>query len=230
MKVVLVNSPLLGPSVWRSTGAALVRLGWDVQLPQPVDRTPVSPDDVLENLLGQLDADETTVLVAHSNAGLYVPALVERLAVVASVFVDASLPPTTGSVLMAPLAQQDRLKEMVDEAGLLPPWTHWWPEAVVGPLFPDAAARAAVEAEQCQLPLSYFTAGLSVPDGWSTRPSAYLAFSEPYQRQLELARSWGWPVRTHPGSHLQPLAAPDAVAASINELLGRLGKQPDSRG
>jgi GNAT superfamily N-acetyltransferase len=113
------------------------------------------------------------------------------------------------------------LTGMADGAGVLPPWTEWWPEEQVATLFPDAASRAAVSAEQHRLPLSYFTATLQVPDGWAARPAAYLRFSEAYHDQAAEAAALGWPVTTLEGNHLHPLWAPDAVAEAVATLLER---------
>lgn len=55
---------------------------------------------------------------------------------------------------MAPPPMQRVLRAMADADGLLPPWTQWWAEDEVQSLFPDAAARAAVEAEQQRIPSS----------------------------------------------------------------------------
>jgi len=56
--------------------------------------------DALEDFLAALP-DEPVVLVPHSNAGLYVPALAVRRRVLATVFVDAALPPTNARTTTA---------------------------------------------------------------------------------------------------------------------------------
>jgi hypothetical protein len=218
----LLGSPLLGPAVWRSTGAALQRMGWVVQVAAAAPRAPQGPGEVLEHLLAQLAIDEPVALVAHSNAGLYVPALMARRPVVASILADAALPPPSGDAAIAPPAMQEMLLRMADANGLLPPWTHWWPEQEVASLFPDVGTRAAVEAEQPRLPVGYFSSSVPVPDDWATHPAAYLAFSDAYLPQQQEASRWGWPVRMLPGGHLHPLVAPEAVASTIGELLRQL--------
>lgn len=226
MKVAFLGSPLLGPAVWQPAAAALERLGWAVQVVPAAPRAPREPGEVLEHLLGQLAEDEDVALVAHSNAGLYVPVLADRRPVVASVFADAALPPLSGSAPMAAPERLPMLRELADEHGLLPPWTSWWPADDVARLFPDAAVQAAVEAEQRRLPLAYFSGTLPVPDGWVGRPAAYLAFSEAYLPGREVASARGWPVRTLPGGHLHPLVAPEQVAATLADLLRHLGATP----
>lgn len=218
-KVVMIGSPLLGPAVWRPTAVALASLDWDVQVIPGPARAPRHPDEVLEHLLGRLPTDEDLAVVAHSNAGLYVPALSTHRRVVASVFADAALPPATGAAGMAPGDRHDALRRMADADGLLPPWTDWWGEDEVAALFPDIATRAAVESEQQRLPLTYFTASLPVPNAWTNRPAAYLAFSDAYDRERDAAAEWGWAVRTLPGGHLHPLVNSAAVAAAIDELM-----------
>jgi hypothetical protein len=93
----------------------------------------------------------------------------------------------------------------------------------VAPLFPDAATRAAVEAEQPRLPLSYFDAAVPSPSGWQDLPAAYLAFGDTYAAERDVARARGWPVTTLPGEHLHLLCAPDAVTDALLGLVGRLG-------
>jgi len=218
-QVALLASPLLGPAVWRPAAVALQGLGWRVLLvPGPVG-APRQPQDVLEHLLSHLPAEQPVAVVAHSNAGLYVPALAAERSVVASVFADAALPPAAGSTFLAPVGMHRFLKDLADHDGLLPPWTRWWDEPQLARLFPDSAARAAVEAEQHRIPLGYFTATLDVPAGWAERLAAYLAFGDTYQAERDQAELWGWPVRTLPGEHLHPLMEPTGVAAALDDLL-----------
>lgn len=221
--LALVGSPLLGPAVWRSTAPALVRAGRRATVVPVLPAAPQGPEDVVEHVAGYLAGRGDVVLVVHSNAALFVPVLGSRLPVVAAVLVDAALPPARGSAPLAPPDMLPVLREKAGDNGLLPPWTAWWAEEDVGPLFPDAATRAAVEAEQHRLPLRYFSAELGVPEGWTDRPAGYLRLSEAYARQAEQAAAWGWPTATSPGHHLQPLVDPEGVAAAIVHLLDRLG-------
>ncbi len=105
--------------------------------------------------LAALPPDNDIVLVAHNNAGLYVPALVQERRVVANVFVDAGLPVRGGLVPLAPPAFRDFLLQKADADGLLPEWTHWWDKTDLEGLCPSAVVRRQVEQEQPRLPLSY---------------------------------------------------------------------------
>jgi hypothetical protein len=158
------------------------------------------------------------VLVPHSNAGLYVPALTTHCRVTGYVFVDAVLPASAGQAPMAPAEFYDYLAAKTDPDGLLPPWTDWWDEDISA-LFPSVEVREQVEREQPRLPLSYFATLMTVPPGWDTRPGAYLAFGDAYAPELADATARGWPVRTLPGEHLHMLIDPAQAATEITTLL-----------
>ncbi len=91
------------------------------------------------------------LLVAHSNAGLFVPLLVTHAVrpVRCCLFVDAELPARARQTPAARTELLDFLRGKVTD-GRLPPWTEWWDEDVA-PLFPDAATQAAVTAEEPRL-------------------------------------------------------------------------------
>jgi len=164
--LALLSSPLLGPVVWFPVAEKLSQHGWTVIMPAAPRVAPRSPTDVMRSILAELPADKDLVLIPHSNAGLYVPALSVQRQVVGSVFVDAGLPANYGRVPLAPPGFLDLLEQKADSDGLLPPWTHWWDEADIAPLFPNAETRDRVEREQRQLPVCYFRESLPVPIGW----------------------------------------------------------------
>jgi hypothetical protein len=227
--LVLLSSPLLGPAVWSPVADRLSQRGWVVIAPPAPAAAPQSPDDVLRAVLAALPADREFVLVPHSNAGLYVPALSGQRRIAGYVFVDAGLPAEDGLVALAPAEFFEMLEEKADDDGLLPPWTQWWGDADLGPLFPDAATRERVEREQRRLPLSYFSQSVAVPAGWDRRPGAYLAFGETYTVDREVAAGRGWPVATLVGEHLHMLVNPDEVTAQIAALLAEIGIEPHRR-
>ena len=217
--VVLLPSPLLGPAVWSPVADELSRRGWTVVVPPASPVAPRSPDDVLAAVLAALPADRELILVPHSNAGLYVPALTARRRVAGFVFVDAGLPSPAGAVALAPPGFLDFLTTKADADGLLPLWTDWWDEDVSA-LFPDAPTQARVVAEQRRLPLSYFGQSVPVPAGWDERPGAYLAFGDTYADERADAAGRGWPVTTMAGEHLHQLVDPAGTARHILELSG----------
>jgi hypothetical protein len=224
--LALLASPLLGPAVWQPVAERLSRRGWPVVMPVAAKAAPRTPDDVLRSLLAGLPADQDLVLIPHSNAGLYVPALATKRRTAGYVFVDAGLPTGYDRVPLAPPAFLDLVTQKADANGLLPPWTQWWDEAAVATLFPDAEVRERVEREQQRLPLSYFGHSLPVPPGWDDRPGAYLAFGDTYGSDRQEAAGRGWPVTTLSGGHLHMLVDPGRVAAEIEALLAAIGVTP----
>ena len=224
---VLLPSPLLGAAVWEPVATELRGSGQVatvVVLPGPVR----SPVDVLEGFFSSLP-DEPVVLVPHSNAGLFVPALAERHSVLATVFVDAALPPTDApTTTSASGAFYEFLTKKADARGVLPAWTRWWSEEEVSGLFPDAATRERVEKQQQHLPLTYFAEALTVPQGWDAEPCAYLAFGDTYADETRVARERRWSVAVTSGGHLDMLWNPARVAQHVQRLADEV-RNADSR-
>jgi hypothetical protein len=220
--LALLPSAFLGPAAWEPVAHGLRAIGWAVANSVATGSVR-TPDDVLNSYLAALPVDRDVVLVPHSNAGLFVPALAHQRRVVASVFVDAALPPEAGSVSLAPPALYELIAERADDHGLLPPWTQWWADEDVAALFPDSEVRHGVERQQPRVALSYLADRLDVPGGWADMPCAYLAFGDTYEDERADATGRGWAVRTLPGRHLHLLVDPPAVARAITELLGAAG-------
>ncbi len=225
-ELALLPSPLLGPAVWGPVAAELRRTGWSVVECNAKAAAPHTWQDVLRRFTVDLPAERDLVLIPHSNAGLYVPALSRKRRVVANLFVDAGLPPADGSTPLAPAAFYHFLSGLADEDGLLPPWTQWWDEAADSGLFATRSTREHVEREQHRLPLAYFGDSLPVPGGWDKRPCGYLAFGDSYADETKRAQGLGWPVTTLTGRHLHMLVEPREVATAITQMLAFLGFEP----
>jgi pimeloyl-ACP methyl ester carboxylesterase len=213
---VLVHSPSVGPSTWTPVAEALRSRGRAAVVPSLLQITAAGPPywpHVVTALTESVPVGPL-VLVAHSNAGLFVPAIAEILGdqVTACLFADAALPPPSGPVRVAEPEFIPFLRELSDEAGVLPRWTDWWPEEEVAAMLPDEATRRTVVAEQPRLPLDYYLQEIPVPSGWDRVPCAYLWYGEPYGTIAKEAGRRGWPVRHIPGAHLHQLLAPEAVA------------------
>ncbi|WP_433797337.1 alpha/beta hydrolase [Actinoplanes sp. CA-252034] len=216
---VLMHSPSVGPATWAPVAA---RLPGSIvpSLAHVGEAGPPFWPAVAEGVgaaIGGLPADERVVLVAHSNAGLFVPVVVEASprTVEACVFVDAAVPGRPGPTAVVSPGVLDSLRAMAGADGRLPPWTTWWDGSDVAPMFPDAETRRSVEAEQPRLPLAYYEQRVPAPPGWDDRPCGYVLFADPY---ATIAAECGWPVEHLPGLHLHQLVAPDAVAEAIRKL------------
>jgi hypothetical protein len=217
----LLPSPLTGAAVWDPVAERLAADGWQVvNVPLPAT-APAHAADVLAAFVAAMPEDQDAVLIPHSNAGLYVPAISTRRPVVGYIFTDAVLPPPHGQAPMIPADLYEVIAAKADADGLLPPWTQWWDEDI-SRLFPDAQTRARIERNQPRLLLSYFDGSLTVPDGWDVHPGAYLAFGDTYAAERADAASRGWPTRTLTGEHLHTLVNPAQVAAALTKLLSAL--------
>lgn len=215
---LLLPSPLLGPASWQPVADLLRDAGDAVAVATAGGAT--RPADVLTAYVAAARDLEAPVVVAHSNAGLFAPAVADAAAAPVTGYVDAALAASTGPTPLAPPAFLAFLAGLADDDGLLPPWSRWWGD--VDP-FPDDATRARVEAEQPRLPLAYFHATLETPAGWESRPQAYLAFGDTYADETARARALGWPVRRldvqDRGGHLFLLHDPAATATALRELV-----------
>jgi hypothetical protein len=232
---VFVHSLLLGPLTWAPVAVRLTALGAVTVVPSLVDVADADDPPFwprvaakVNDALSHLPQGQPIVLVAHSNAGLFVPVVVQaaRRPVAGCLFVDARLPSRTGP---APAASPERLNYLRTKVteGRLPQWTTWWDEDDVAPLFPDLQTRSTVSAEQPRLPLSYYEQQVPVPAGWDNRPCGYLLFGSPYDRMAQEARERGWDVDQVSGGHLHQLVDPDAVTACIIAMTERWGFSAD---
>jgi pimeloyl-ACP methyl ester carboxylesterase len=227
---VLIHSPSVGPRTWQPVAHRLTALGWEAAVPSLLHLADQGPPfwprvvDAVRAGLNTSEQGQGVVLVAHSNAGLFLPVIAAALPgqVRGCIFVDAALPPPSGTTSVAPPELLALLRDKAS-GGLLPRWTDWWDEEEVAPLFPDQATRQAVTEEQPRLPLSYYEASVPVPAGWDVQPCAYLLFGPPYDELAAEARGRGWIVQELPGRHLHQLVAPDGVAQSLLAIADQMG-------
>ncbi|MFC4038587.1 alpha/beta fold hydrolase [Dactylosporangium siamense] len=226
---VLVHSPLVGPSTWTPVAAALRALHRTAVVPSLLGVTDGPPPfwpsiaDRVAGAVTDLSEGRPLVVVAHSNAGYFVPVIAEAVrrtssVVAGCVIVDGAMPARTGPTPVVAPGLLDRLLPRVVD-GRLPPWSAWWDEDP-GPLFPDEETRRAVEAEQPQLPLTYYDQQVPVPAGWDRAPCGYLRFSEHYEPAAREALDRGWAVAHVPGLHLHQLVDPEPVAAQLVAMTG----------
>ncbi|MEV8504083.1 alpha/beta hydrolase [Actinoplanes sp. NPDC051475] len=224
---VLMHSPLVGPSTWAPVAQRLP----NALVPSFLHLADANPPfwpliaDTVAAAIAPLPPDTNLVLVAHSNAGRFMPVVVDAVnrPVHACVFIDASLPARQGPTEAVKPALLELVRRKA-EAGRLPPWWQWWDEAEVAKLFPNPATMRAVCDEQPRLPLSFFEQQIPVAPGWDDRPCSYLMFgAEADDDKATDARERGWRVDHMSGSHLHQLVDPDAVAAMIRNV----AKTPD---
>ena len=230
---VLVHSPSVGPLTWAPVADGLAARGWDNVVPSLLDVANADPPfwprvvDAVTAAVSDLTPAQPVLLVAHSNAGLFVPLLMSRAPrpVHACLFVEAALPARAESTPVAPEELLEFLRAKTSD-GRLPPWTQWWDGEEVDAMFPDAQTQAAVTAEQPRLPLSYYEQSVPVPTGWDDRPCGYLLFGPPYQEMAADASDRGWLVERMPGQHLHQIVDPVGVAERLITMAERLTPPP----
>ncbi|HEX2029190.1 MAG TPA: alpha/beta hydrolase [Nitriliruptorales bacterium] len=219
---LLVHSPLLGPSSWAATAGVLVDRGCEVAVPGLTGVAEAAPPLWQRFIDGATMATERLqapiVVVGHSGAGAFLPAIAEHLGdrLSALVFVDAVVPPH-GGAHETPSALQSLLDEQTVD-GRLRRWLDWWPEDVVGQLLPDPSERELLRRDMPQLPRSYFDEAVPVPDDWSRRPCAFLKLSHAYQAEYVEAGARGWTRQKIDGNHLSILTEPARVVDAIEAL------------
>jgi hypothetical protein len=224
LRFVLLHSPLLGPSSWRATAAALAELGHVAETPAWPRLSTLGGDFYPELVRGlEVAGPDPVMLVAHSGAGALVPALAAalRTPVLGAIFADAILPhPGLSWFDTAPAELRTQLRAGAED-GRMPSWDRWWPPGALERLVPDDAARAKLVAELEPLPVDYFEA--PAPADRLEGPCAYLQLSGAYDDEARIAGRQGWPVVRLPMNHLAILTQPKAVASALDGLAAQLG-------
>jgi hypothetical protein len=220
-RLVILPSPLLGPATYAPLASSLTERGTPTTV-APIPDGAVTPERVLARFRAAVAAHGATVLVAHSNAGYYAPAVAADLDLPV-IFMDAALPAEGESeTLLTPAPFAEFIETLPISDGLLPSWPSWWDRADIATLFPDEDWLDLVTREAPRLAPAYFTTPIPVPRGWEARPAAYLGFADTYAAELAFAERAGWEVRRESGHHLAHLAEPDQVAELLLELLDGL--------
>jgi hypothetical protein len=230
LAVLLVPSPLCGPSTWRPAASELRSKGVAGVVATLSDR---GPDDEPQwrrhaasaaRALEPISPDRRVVLAGHSGAGPLLPAigsLVEH-EVVGTLFVDAGIPKHGLSRLdliagEAP-ALADELRELLDAGGVFPDWS----DEDLREELPDAEDRATVLDEMHPRGQSFWHEPIPVPEEWTGRACAYLRLSPAYDMPAAEAGARGWPVRELDGGHFQLVSEPDVVSAEMLKLIAAL--------
>jgi len=222
VKLLLLHSPLVGSGTWRLLTPILRAHSHDVCV---ADFSPVMAGHgpyyaaLIDTACALIDDPRNMVLIAHSAAGVLIPAVVEQSGAASAVFVDALLPHPGRSWLMtAPHSLCSRL-ENLSRGGRVPPWHLWWPKGAIESLFKKSGAFETFANELNDLPLAYFSE-IAPPHALAPNfPGAYLQLSAGYEAESAIAERKGWPVRRLARHHLAMLTDPNQVADGLEELL-----------
>jgi hypothetical protein len=217
--LLLVHSPVVGPTTWARVADVLQNNGFRCDVP---DMTAVASAGAPDHskfagvaAAAVADAAGPAVLVGHSGAGPLLPAIAELVGDRArgAVFVDALLPhPGRSWFDSAPPSLRGQLLGMASD-GVLPPWHEWFPPGVIDELVPDPSLRRAFFGEIPRLPVAYFEE--SAPTTSDLRACALLRLSAAYDDAADEAERRGWWVARRDWDHLRMLTDPEAVADLI---------------
>jgi hypothetical protein len=174
-RFVFVPSPFVGAGSCRATAAELV--GATV-----ADYRPLKGPDWYEAVARRVAAqagEGPWTAVLHSGAGAFAPALAEASGSLAAfVFVDAVLPyPGRTCLENAPDSLAAAMRRLCGADGRLAPWNLWFPEDPLPRLIPDAAARAAFEADLPRVAFAFLEALSKPSSAWEALAAAYLQLS-----------------------------------------------------
>ncbi len=160
---VLIQSPLVGPFTWRPVARALEARGERTVVPELGRATPPFWTRYAERIAHAVDVVEprdALVLVAHSAAGLLLPAVRAAIpdhSVERYLLVDASLPRSGARLVDTIPASAGVTPELLREQathGMLPAWGQDWPDALWEQLVPDPESRSRFRRELEPVPLA----------------------------------------------------------------------------
>jgi len=220
--LLLVHSPVVGPSTWGRLAESARTTGTTVALP---DLTAVIGGSgplwrgFVETVVDSAkDLPAPVAVVGHSAAGALLPLIGDALGghLGHLIFVDAVIPPVDRAH-----ETPSRLKELLDqhtEDGVLAPWLDWWSDDVLDSLLPDWNDRAILRADLPALPRSYYDEEIPVPGRWSTWACRYLRLSAAYDTELVRAVESGWPTAELESTHLGMFTDPGPVLESLQKL------------
>ncbi|WP_071396325.1 alpha/beta hydrolase [Bacillus tuaregi] len=232
LNIVLVHSPIVGPSTWAPVSREL--RGREIRtivptLPSIIDMsTPIWAQhaQAVARRLESIPNYQPIVLVGHSGAGPLLPAIGASSPhpVAAYVFVDASLPHGGRSQLEEIEANSpvllSSLSSYLKAGGLYPEWT----DKDLSEIVPEGV-RQGVLADIRPMGLPYFEETMPYYPNWPEIPCGYIKFSQAYTVPAEKARKYGWEYDEFDAGHFHMLVDPEAVTDSLINLIGLLCPQ-----
>ena len=218
--LLLVPSPLLGPSSWQPMADAARDRGHAVAVadlrPALEQDGPLWPEMVRLARSSARALPGTVDVVGHSGGGALLPGIGATMGADLGrlVFVDAVLPPAT-SAHRYPDRIRDRVTDLAGGDPLLPPWLDWWDPETIAEMLPDPSVVAALRADCPRVPVSWFDESVPVPIAWTDWDAAYVRLSSAYEEEAARAATFGWPTFELESHHLGIVTDPDAVLNAI---------------
>jgi pimeloyl-ACP methyl ester carboxylesterase len=177
---------------------------------------------LVDTAVGSTSGCADLVVVGHSGAGAFLPAIGHRVKnrLRAVVFVDAVVPPIAGEHRTSEPFSRFLDDKTVD--GRLLPWLDWWPTAVVDTLARSSEQLEELRSDMPRLNRSFYDSPIPMPEDWSSGPCAYLQLSPAYAEEFRMANELGWPTSVLDGSHLSIFTDPSDVLAAVEDLVNRV--------
>lgn len=217
MPFVLIHSPLVGPLTWQNVTLALAARGKAAIVPTLTNNAQPFWEHharCIARAIREAQFDEKPILIAHSGAGVLLPAIRQTLGAPVSgyIFVDAIIPEHHKSRMDLFDTEEER-QQMRSAAcdGVLPPW----PAAFTKRLISDSATAEAFAAELRPVPLALYEEAVPVFANWPDAPCAYLQFTPTYDTMASRAKTAGWHFKKSPGGHFKMLDEPGTIASAL---------------
>lgn len=220
--LLLVHSPVLGPSTWNTTATLLRHRGFRCEVPDLTGVLATGPPfypKLAAAVARPVSGGGSVVLIAHSAAGPLIPAIADTVpGPVRAVFVDAQLPhPGRSWFDASPAAAGAHLRALAD-GDMLPPYHEWFPSGTFEQMLTDPTVRRRFVAELPRVPLAYFDEPAPVTRRLSRR-WAYVRLSAVYDHVADEAARRGWWVARRDWDHLRMLTAPESIADVIAQAI-----------
>ncbi len=216
--LLLVHSPLLGPSSWYPLAAVATAAGNVAIVPDLTSVADLSgrwSAAFIALAAADCPAEGDVVFVGHSGAGVYLPGIARTVGMerASFVFVDAVVPPPSGAMVPG-----DRIASLLDshtEGGFLAPWLDWWPKTVLETILPSDADLTTLRSDSPRIPRALYSEAVAVPAGWQSRRCRYVRTSEAYRAEHQHAVAQGWDHALVEGTHLSIVTEPKTVFEQI---------------
>ena len=219
-EIVLIHSPLVGPSSFAPTAEALERRGFATYTPCIVG-SDTAWRDAPATVLAALPELTGPVLVGHSASGMLLPNLAAALGAWGIIFVDAQVPPAQGRTPPTDAAFLEFVRALPVTQGHLPKWSQWWGPHGLDRLFPDELSREAFEADLPRLRPEWWDDAIETP-AWDHLRAGYIQTSAVFAPQAAEASARGWPTASLAGTHLHPFLSPEDTAGAIAGIIAAL--------
>ena len=218
---VLVHSPLVGPVTWQPVRDELRRRGHPVVVARiGSDDLPLWSHHADEIAAAILTIPGPAVLVAHSGAGVLLPAAGSRAVrpVGAYVFVDAQIPVDGLSRIDLWRAHEPVLVAAMEESLATGERGPFWDDAALRAEIPDEGLRGRFQAEVQARGQEFYGEAIEVFEGWPDAPCGYLQLTDAYEPYAAEAERRGWAVRRLEAGHFHMLVDPGEVADLLEDV------------